>query len=122
MKNEKTLKRFFEIIPGFLTWTTIIGLLVLSFVKPLWVAVFVITFDLYWVIRTSYLTTLLLVAYRRLARERRHDWLKRCRAVVGPALVREPERDERDRGDRNHRDQSGDDDADGPGCASHDRV
>jgi hypothetical protein len=39
MKNEKTLKRFFEIIPGFLTWTTIIGLLVLSFVKPLWVAV-----------------------------------------------------------------------------------
>lgn len=91
MKNEKTLKRFFEIIPGFLTWTTIIGLFVLSFVKPLWVAVFVITFDLYWVIRTSYLTTLLLVAYRRLKRERRHDWIRRCADIVTADGLRQEE-------------------------------
>lgn len=82
MKNERSLKRFFEIIPGFLTWATLIGLFVLAFVKPVWVAIFVIIFDLYWVIRTSYLTTLLLVAYRRLKRERRHDWLKRSAGIV----------------------------------------
>jgi hypothetical protein len=34
------------------------------------------------VIRTSYLTTLLLVAYRRLKRERRHDWIRRCADIV----------------------------------------
>ena len=51
----------------------------------------------------------------------RQNGLRR-RDIVGPALVRKPERDERDRGDRNHPDQSGDDDADGPGRASHDRV
>jgi hypothetical protein len=82
MKNERFFKRLFEIIPGFLTWSTILGLFVLAFIKPIWVAVFVITFDLFWVIRTSYLTTLLLVAYRRLKRERRHDWLRRCADIV----------------------------------------
>jgi hypothetical protein len=82
MKNERFYKRLFEIIPGLLTWTTIIGLFLLAFVKPLWVAIFVITFDLYWVIRTSYLTTLLLVAYRRLALERRYNWLRRAAEVA----------------------------------------
>ncbi|HPM42784.1 MAG TPA: glycosyltransferase family 2 protein [Candidatus Omnitrophota bacterium] len=76
-RNE--LKRIFEIIPGLLTWTTIIGLFVLAFIKPLWVAIFVITFDLYWVIRISYLTSLLVFAYRRLEREKKMDWLAAAR-------------------------------------------
>ena len=82
MKRDKLWKRIFEIIPGFLTWATLIGLFVLAFVKPIWVAVFVITFDLYWVIRTLYLTTLLLFAYRMLKIERRYDWIKRCKALA----------------------------------------
>lgn len=78
MRRSKFYKRLFEIIPGFLTWTTILGLFILAFIKPLWVAIFVITFDLYWVIRMTYLSMLLLFAYRRLARERNLDWLKKC--------------------------------------------
>ncbi len=81
MKKNNFYKRLFEMIPGFLTWTTLLGLVVLAFIKPLWVAIFVITFDLYWVIRMSYLTTLLVFAYRRLARESKVDWLKRCRSA-----------------------------------------
>lgn len=81
MKRSKFYKRLFEIIPGFLTWTTILGLFVLAFIKPLWVAIFVITFDLYWVIRMTYLSMLLLFAYRRLARERNLDWLKKCESL-----------------------------------------
>lgn len=89
MKNEKFYKRLFEIIPGFLTWTTIIGLFLLAFIKPVWVAIFVITFDLFWVIRTSYLTTLLLVAYRRLAKERRYNWLRRASEAAAPDGLRQ---------------------------------
>ena len=76
MERNKFYKRLFEIIPGLLTWTTILGLFILAFIKPIWVAIFVITFDLYWVIRISYLTLLLVFAYRRLGKEKKIDWLK----------------------------------------------
>lgn len=76
MKRDRFYKRLFEMIPGLLTWTTIVGLFVLAFIKPVWVAIFVITFDLYWVIRISYLTFLLVFAYRRLGKEKKIDWLK----------------------------------------------
>ncbi|MCX5678652.1 MAG: glycosyltransferase family 2 protein [Candidatus Omnitrophica bacterium] len=78
MKRDRFYRRLFEIIPGLLTWTTILGLFIFAFIKPLWVAIFVITFDLYWVIRMTYLSMLLLFAYRRLARERNWDWFKKC--------------------------------------------
>ena len=78
MRRDERLRRLFEIIPGFFTWTTIVGLSALSVIKPLWAAVFIICFDLYWVIRVGYFTTLLLFAYRRLAVEKKIDWLKRC--------------------------------------------
>jgi hypothetical protein len=81
MRRDKFYKRLFEIIPGLLTWSTIIGLFALAFIKPLWVAIFVITFDRYWVIRMTYLSLLMLFAYRRLAKERNLDWLKKCESL-----------------------------------------
>ena len=81
MKRDRFYKRLFEIIPGFLTWTTLGGLFILAFIKPVWVAIFVITFDLYWVIRISYLTFLLVFAYRRLGKEKKIDWLKESKSV-----------------------------------------
>jgi len=82
MKRIEKYRRLFEIIPGFLTWTTLITLFVLAFIKPLWVAVFVIAFDLYWVVRISYLTLLLLFAYRRLEKEKSINWIERCVALA----------------------------------------
>lgn len=78
MRKNKFPKRIFEIIPGLLTWGTLISLFAMTFIKPVWVAIFVITFDLYWVIRISYLTMLLVFAYRRLDKEKRTDWIKKC--------------------------------------------
>ncbi len=77
MKDNRLYRRIFEIIPGLLTWATLIGLFVLAFIKPVWVAVFVITFDLYWAIRMTYLTLLLVFAYRRLEKEKNIDWIRR---------------------------------------------
>ena len=81
MKRDRFYKRLFEIIPGLLTWLTLGSLFILAFIKPLWVAIFVITFDLYWVARISYLTTLLILAYRKLEKEKKTDWLKRCQLL-----------------------------------------
>jgi hypothetical protein len=41
----------------------------------------IIIFDFYWIIRTTYLTTLLIMAYRKLSRERNKNWLKSCREL-----------------------------------------
>lgn len=65
-------------VPGLATWTTILGLIIVSVIKPLWVAIFIIVFDLYWVIRVGYFTTLLVFAYRRLEVEKKINWIKRC--------------------------------------------
>ena len=81
MKRDRIYKRIFEIIPGLLTWTTLGGLFILAFLRPLWVAIFVITFDLYWVIRICYLTFLLLFAYQRLGKEKKKDWLTEAKAA-----------------------------------------
>jgi len=82
--DAKSYKRLFEIIPGFLTWATLGSLFILAFIKPLWVAIFVITFDIYWLIRVCYLTFLLLLAYRKLEKDKKVDWLKRCKEL-GPS-------------------------------------
>jgi hypothetical protein len=78
MRSDERLRRFFEIVPGFLTWATLLGLAAVSVIRPLWAAIFIICFDLYWVIRVGYFTTLLIFAYRRLEVEKKINWLKRC--------------------------------------------
>ncbi len=81
MTKDRFYRRLFEIIPGFLTWATLGSLFILAFIRPLWVAIFVITFDLYWVVRICYLTFLLVFAYRRLEIEKKIDWLEKCRSA-----------------------------------------
>ncbi|MFH1427503.1 MAG: glycosyltransferase family 2 protein [Patescibacteria group bacterium] len=72
--REKKLYRVLEIIPGFLSWLTLLGLLVLSYFKPVWVAYFIIIFDVYWLLLVIFLGLHLLVAYRKLKKNIKTDW------------------------------------------------
>jgi hypothetical protein len=83
MNKKPFSKRIFEIIPGGLSWGIIISLIFLSIKHPVTSAIIIITFDFYWIIRTVYLTTLLIMAHRRLSQQRNEDWLKRCRDLSG---------------------------------------
>lgn len=78
MNSRRGLRRFLEIIPGATSWGIIIFLMLLSILKPIACAVIIIIFDFYWIIRTSYLTTLLIMAYRQLSRQKNRDWLLDC--------------------------------------------
>lgn len=82
--EEHAIQRFFEVIPGFLTWGTIIGLVVFSYVLPIWVAVFIIAFDMYWIHRSVYVLTYAVGAYRRMRRGMRVDWWERCQNIAHP--------------------------------------
>ncbi len=74
---------FFRLLPGLLSWGTLIGLTLLAFVVPFWIGIFVIVYDLYALIRAAYMSVHLVYAYRKLAREKNVDWLKRCEATSG---------------------------------------
>lgn len=76
-------RRLWEVLPGFLSWTTLIGLTILSFKLPYWIAVLVIIYDVYILIRIVYMSIHLLYAYRRLQEHKNIDWIGRCRGVSG---------------------------------------
>ncbi|MFA7283379.1 MAG: hypothetical protein WC066_02395, partial [Candidatus Omnitrophota bacterium] len=76
VNSRLSLKRFLEIVPGGLSWGIIVGLIFLSFFFPVFSAVIIISFDFYWIIRTVYLTTLLVMAHQRIFRQRNEDWLE----------------------------------------------
>lgn len=75
-KREQIIWRFFEILPGFLSWSTIILSVLLSFIKPVWVAIFIICFDVYWFIKAIYLAMNLLSSYKHLNLNIKRDWLE----------------------------------------------
>jgi len=78
VNKEVFLKRVLEIVPGGLSWSIIILLVLLSFLHPVTSALVIISFDFYWIIRTVYLTTLLVMAHQRLFAQKNENWLARC--------------------------------------------
>jgi hypothetical protein len=76
-------RRLFELIPGTLAWGTVIGLAVLAFITPFWIAIFVIAYDLYILIRAMYMSVHLLYAYRTLRWYRSVPWLRKCQDARG---------------------------------------
>jgi len=72
--SDRRLYRFFEIVPGALAWTTLIGLFLLSWRAPVWAAVFIITFDLYWLIKTVFLSVHMRISAKRLKKHMEIDW------------------------------------------------
>jgi len=78
MEKNNSGQRTLEIIPGLISWGIILTLVLLAFIKPVSCAVIILVFDFYWIIRTIYLTTLLLMAHHRLYREKSKNWLKLC--------------------------------------------
>lgn len=71
--------RFFEIIPGFLTWLTLILMFFLSWLTPAFVAIFIILFDIYWLLKSVYFSLHLQSTFSRLKANLKIDWLARLR-------------------------------------------
>lgn len=82
--EERRVQRSLEMIPGILTWATLIGMFAFSFFLPLWVAVFIILFDIYWIYRTVFISCYSVVAYRKLQEGKSSDWWERCQNIQNP--------------------------------------
>lgn len=79
--KDRSAQRFFEILPGATSWTILIGLLAVSFLKPVIAASFVIAFLLFWLYRLFYMTLFLMISYYRLAAEKTTDWMARVQGL-----------------------------------------
>jgi len=82
--REHRRQRIFEIIPGTLTWITLLGMFLFSFLIPVWVALFIIAFDIYWLYRTVYIAAYSLLAFRKMRRHKLIDWMEACRKIKYP--------------------------------------
>lgn len=72
--KDRILYRFLEIVPGILVWGTFVLMVLLSIYRPVWAAIFIIVFDLYWLLKTVYLSYHHFHNWRRLKHHRDTDW------------------------------------------------
>ena len=85
-KNPKQhrVQRILEVIPGILTWFTLIGMFLFSFLLPVYVAIFIILFDIYWIYRTIFIAYYSVEGYRKLKKGTEIDWWERCQNIMDP--------------------------------------
>ena len=86
MKSRR-FQRFLEIIPGALTWVSLIAPIILSFFAPAIVAVFVIVFDLHWLYKATIMGVHLVVGYRRLRHDTHVDWMAKVESTKPDNLI-----------------------------------
>lgn len=78
---ERKIYRYLEMLPGFLAWATLALVILGSRIFPVAIAFFIIAFDVYWLIKTVYLSLHLRAAYRRLRANLNVDWLEKLEGL-----------------------------------------
>ncbi|MFH1426683.1 MAG: glycosyltransferase family 2 protein [Candidatus Kerfeldbacteria bacterium] len=66
--------RFLEIIPGAITWTTLILVLLLSFLAPVLMVYVAIIVDFYWLLRVAYFVIYVTSSWRQFRKSQKVDW------------------------------------------------
>jgi cellulose synthase/poly-beta-1,6-N-acetylglucosamine synthase-like glycosyltransferase len=88
-----------EILPGFVSWSMILFPIWGSFLWPVGVAYYIITFDVYWFYRSVSMSIFALLAYYRMKASSKYDWMgdvdgfddwKKVRHVVVIPNYKEP--------------------------------
>src|SRR5689334_19414656 len=75
--KDRYLYRFFEMIPGLLSWSTLLAVVVFSFIFPAETALFIIVFDVYWLVKTVYLSLHLRFGYSQTKKNMKINWMEK---------------------------------------------
>lgn len=75
--------RFLEMIPGMITWGVLLFAFGLSLFAPVAGIVFIIVFDLYWMLRVYYFIIHVLAAYRSYRKNIGVDWYAKVQQIAG---------------------------------------
>ncbi len=79
--KDRALYRALECLPALLAWGTIALIVFLSWQAPIWVAIFIIAFDLYWLVKTVFLSFHLRANWRRMQHNLSIDWHERLNTL-----------------------------------------
>ncbi len=79
--KDKALYRFLEILPGLLSWGTLIGAFLLSWLIPTTIAILIIIFDLYWLLKIIYLSIHQIISFARMKKNLKTDWFKKVKEI-----------------------------------------
>lgn len=77
--RERRWYRRLEFVPSFFVWTTLLGALALSFLRPDLAVFFVIAFDLYWFLRVLYFVIFLTWSWKSHRKALSVDWESKLR-------------------------------------------
>ena len=75
IKYDKKIHRMLEIMPGTISWSTIIFYFIGSFAIPLYMAYLVILFDIFWFYKSITFATTAILSYFRIKASQAMDWL-----------------------------------------------
>ncbi len=73
------MRRFFEFLPGTLSWLTLILMVLLSWLSPVFIAVFIILFDIYWLLKTTYLSLHLRSTFSIMKKNLKVNWFEKLK-------------------------------------------
>src|SRR3989338_10676400 len=94
---DMTMHRFFEFLPGTLSWLTLILMVLLSWLSPVFIAVFIILFDIYWLMKTIYLSLHLRSTFSIMKKNLKVNWLEELKNDTNnPNNIRMPRIVEKD--------------------------
>jgi cellulose synthase/poly-beta-1,6-N-acetylglucosamine synthase-like glycosyltransferase len=77
--RDKKVYRFLEFLPGIFTWLTLIFIFLASKFIPVFVAFFIIIFDVYWLFKTIYLFAHLRANWTRIRHYLEINWIERLK-------------------------------------------
>ena len=72
--SDYRLYRLFEIVPGFLAWSFLFGIIIASIFFSFLTAYFIIAFSVYWVLRNAFLSYHIRYNWRRLQHHLKLNW------------------------------------------------
>ncbi len=75
------MHRFFDSIPALLAWITLILMFLLSWLLPAAVAIFIILFDTYWLLKTIYMSFHLRATFTAMRENMKTNWIKKIEAL-----------------------------------------
>lgn len=77
--KERLIYRAFEMVPAALAWATLAAMVLLSRFAPVFTAFFIIAFDLYWLLKTVYLSLHLRAAFKETMKNTKINWLEKIK-------------------------------------------
>ena len=80
-RRERILYRIFEILPGFFSWAVLILAVLFSWKAPFWMAIFIISFVIFWLFRTIYFLFHLRDGYKIMKESENINWLTRLKKL-----------------------------------------